>query len=75
MEVNGEPRGKKQFYKNFILEMNKKSLTLDMKRTFFTNSHGLSNQLNKSCASDVAILIDYSLKNTMFRKVIGTQEY
>ena len=55
--------------------MNRKSLTLDMKRTFFTNSHGLPNQLNKSCASDVAILIDYSLKNQLFRKIIGTTDY
>ena len=55
--------------------MNKKGLILDMKRTFFSNSHGLPNQLNKSCASDVAILIDYSLKKSLFRKIIGTKEY
>ena len=53
--------------------MNKKGLILDMKRTFFSNSHGLSNQLNRSCASDVAILIDYALKNVLFRKIVGTQ--
>ena len=55
--------------------MNKKCLLLEMRRTFFSNSHGLSNQLNKSCASDVAVLIDYALNNSLFRRIVGTQEY
>lgn len=46
-----------------------------MKRTFFSNSHGLPSQLNKSCASDVAILIDYALKNSFFRTIIKTTHY
>jgi D-alanyl-D-alanine carboxypeptidase len=46
-----------------------------MKRTFYSNSHGLPNNLNKSCASDVSILIDYSLNNDLFRRIIGTKKY
>ena len=71
--MGGEIKCKKIYYKNFILEMNKKALILEMKRTFFSNSHGLPNMLNKSCAGDVALLVDYSLKNSQFKKVVGTQ--
>lgn len=52
--------------------MNKKCHELGMKRTFFSNSHGLPNHLNKSCASDLAILIDYALTNPLFRIIIKT---
>ncbi len=55
--------------------MNKKCSELEMKRTFFSNSHGLPHNLNRSCASDVAILIDYALRNSLFRTIIRAKEY
>ena len=55
--------------------MNKKCIELEMKRTFLSNSHGLPNSLNRSCASDVALLIDYALRNSFFRKIVQTKEY
>lgn len=66
---------KKNYYKKFIMEMNKKCVELSMKRTFFANSHGLPNNLNRSCASDLAILIDYALRNSLFRKIVQTKEF
>ncbi len=46
-----------------------------MKRTFFSNSHGLANNLNRSCASDIATLIDYALRNPLFRTIVSTKFY
>jgi D-alanyl-D-alanine carboxypeptidase len=46
-----------------------------MKRTVYSNSHGLPNALNKSCASDLAILISYALKNDIFRTIISCKSY
>lgn len=55
--------------------MNKKCNELGMKRTIYTNSHGLPNILNKSCAFDLVILINYALANSKFRKIISCQTY
>ena len=55
--------------------MNKKCLELGMKRTVYSNSHGLPNALNKSCASDQAILISYAIKNDLFRTIISCKSY
>lgn len=55
--------------------MNKKCQILNLKRTFFTNSHGLANNLNRSCASDIAQIIDYALRHKVFRTVVGTKVY
>lgn len=46
-----------------------------MKRTFFSNSHGLANNLNRSCAFDMATLIDYALRNPLFRNIVGKKIY
>ena len=53
--------------------MNKKCYELDMKRTFFSNCHGLSNNLNKSCAADIAAITVYSLTKPLFRTIIETK--
>lgn len=57
------------------MEMNKKCNELGMKRTIYSNSHGLANILNKSCASDLVILIDYALRNPKFRKIVGSKSF
>ncbi len=46
-----------------------------MKRTIYSNSHGLPNALNKSCASDQALLISYAIKNELFRAIISCKIY
>lgn len=46
-----------------------------MKRTIYSNSHGLPNALNKSCASDLAMLISYALKNELFRTIVSCKSY
>ena len=55
--------------------MNKKCNDLGMKRTFYSNSHGLANSLNKGCSSDLVILIDNALRKPLFRKVINSSEF
>ncbi len=36
--------------------MNKKARFIGMSKTNYANSHGLANNLNKSCAYDLALL-------------------
>ena len=36
--------------------MNQKAAELNMEKTKYSNSHGLSNSENKSCAFDLAII-------------------
>lgn len=55
--------------------MNKKCTALGMKRTFYSNSHGLANNLNKGCSYDLILLIDYALRKKFFRQVINSSEY
>ncbi len=43
--------------------MNKKARALGMTKTTYANSHGLSNNLNKSCAFDLCILCEYAMLN------------
>lgn len=46
-----------------------------MAKTTYANSHGLSNNLNKSCAFDLCILCEYAMINEKFKKVISTISY
>ncbi len=55
--------------------MNKKARHLGMSKTTYANSHGLSNNLNKSCAFDLCILCEYAMANEKFRTVVSTIEY
>lgn len=66
---------KKKCYDRFILEMNKKARCLGMMKTSYANSHGLSNNLNKSCAFDLCILCEYAMTKEYFRTVVSTKEY
>lgn len=54
---------KKDCYERFIFEMNIKANELNMDRTRYVNSHGLSNFDNKSCAFDLALLCEYAMGN------------
>ncbi len=55
--------------------MNRKAHQLKLKKTFYANSHGLSNSDNKSCAYDMAILCEYCMKNQTFREIVRSQKY
>ncbi len=55
--------------------MNKKARSLGMTKTTYANSHGLSNNLNKSCAFDLCILCEFAMVNEKFRKVVSTVDY
>ena len=46
-----------------------------MKRTSYTNSHGLTNPDNKSCSYDIALLCEYCMQNETFRSVVSSSHY
>lgn len=75
MRFKEEKLKPRRCYNRFIAEMNKKARTLGLERTSYVNSHGLSNILNKSCCIDIAILCEYAMKNSYFRKIVNCKTY
>jgi len=59
----------------FIKEMNKYAQKLKLKKTNYTNPHGLANKANHSSAADVAQLSCYAMKNPIFAKIVDTKEH
>lgn len=55
--------------------MNKKAESLELNNTHFITPHGLDNDEHFTTAMDLAKLTDYALKNDMFAKIVGTQNY
>lgn len=55
--------------------MNTKATELNMEKTSYANSHGLSNIDNKSCAFDLAILCQYAMNDLKFREIVSTKVY
>ena len=64
-----------QISKYFIFEMNKNATSLGMKRTTYSNPHGLADSDNKSTAQDIAILASEAMKDENFRNIVKTSEY
>lgn len=60
--------------KKFISLMNKKAQELGMKDTVYRDSSGI-NDGNQSTVNDQAILLDYAMRNPLFRKYMGTEQY
>lgn len=60
---------------NYLREMNRLGKTLGMLDTNLANPHGLSNRSSHSTAFDLAKLCTYSMKNSIFRKIVNTQTY
>lgn len=54
-------------YARFVREMNEKAKQLNMVKTKYANSHGLSNQNNRSTSYDICLLCNYAIKNSLFR--------
>lgn len=46
-----------------------------MTKTKYANSHGLSNQNNKSTAFDISLLCNYAIKNTVFKEIVSCCSY
>jgi len=56
----------------FVHLMNEKASWLGMTNTHFDNPHGLDSEEHYSTAYDMALLMQYAMKNKVFRKISGT---
>lgn len=60
----------------FVFLMNQKAAEIGMRNTEFANPHGLDDAENHySTAYDMALLMQYAMKNKEFRKISGTKVY
>lgn len=59
----------------FIKAMNEKAKILGMNNTYFTNPQGFDNSNHYSSAEDLAILVNYALKNYPFIKEVVAKEF
>ncbi|OAT74714.1 D-alanyl-D-alanine carboxypeptidase family protein [Parageobacillus thermoglucosidasius] len=60
----------------FVLLMNQKAAEIGMRNTEFANPHGLDDAENHySTSYDMALLMQYAMKNKEFRKISGTKVY
>ena len=59
----------------FVLKMNKFASNLGLKNTHFVNVTGLDEEGHYSTADDVRKILEYALKNELFRKIYTTKEY
>ena len=59
---------------NFVEQMNKKAIELNMNNTHFSNPVGIDDD-NYSTVDDIASLLKYALKNADFKKIFATKEY
>lgn len=55
--------------------MNKVARKIGMNNSNFANPHGLSNTNNYSTAEDLAKLCTFSMRNSIFRRVVQTKRY
>lgn len=46
-----------------------------MKKTHYSNSHGLINPSNRSTAYDIALLSKYAMNNKHFRDIVSCKSY
>ncbi len=60
---------------NFVAKMNELAQKLDLQNTHFANVTGLQADNHYSTADDIRILLEYSLKNPLFKEVYTTKEY
>ena len=60
---------------DFIKLMNDKANDLGLKNTKFDNAIGMDSKDNYSSASDLAILLNYALKNSTFKEIFTARKY
>lgn len=63
------PDGKEKF----VEAMNKKTASLNLENTHFTNPVGFDSEENYTTPSDLAKLAKYALNNKIFSKIVGTK--
>ncbi len=59
----------------FAEKMNEKAKELGMKHTHFCNTTGLHQEEHYTTAKDMAVLLDYALKNEKFREIFTSMTY
>lgn len=55
--------------------MNEKASSLGLSNTHFITPHGLDSDEHYTTAYELALLTNYALKNDIFAKIVGTQNY
>lgn len=60
---------------NFVSKMNDLVSKLELKNTHFVNVTGLDIEGHYSTADEIRKILEYSLKNELFRKIYTTREY
>lgn len=61
---------------NFVEMMNNKAKEIGMKNTTFNNPSGLDEDKgNYSTAYDMAVLTSYAMKNSNYKKIVGTKKH
>ena len=60
---------------NFVAKMNELAKKLKLENTHFVNVTGLDKDGHYSSADDVRKLLNYALKNELFRQIYTTKEY
>ncbi len=59
-------------YNAFVAAMNRKAKSLDLLRTQYENTHGLTGPAHKSSARDLAKLARYGWQQPLFREIVST---
>jgi D-alanyl-D-alanine carboxypeptidase (penicillin-binding protein 5/6) len=60
---------------HFVERMNAKAAELGLRDTHFENPHGLDREGHYSSAYDLAVLGAYAMRDEIFRRVVGSQEW
>ena len=60
---------------NFVNKMNELALKIGLSNTHFVNVTGLDDSNHYSTSADVRKLLEYALKNPLFRQIYTTREY
>ncbi|MCI8309311.1 MAG: D-alanyl-D-alanine carboxypeptidase [Clostridia bacterium] len=58
----------------FAKLMNEKAVSLGLTNSHFVTPHGLDSDEHYTTAYDLAILTDYALNNSEFKKIVGTKQ-
>ena len=59
----------------YVELMNQKASELGMNNTHFVNTSGLHDQNHYSTPHDMALLVEYAIKNPLFAQIYGTYDY
>jgi len=61
-------------FSTFVSQMNERAASLGLKRTKFSNPHGLDEKDHYSTARELAYLTAAAMENTVFREVVSTRQ-